>query len=79
MSIPVQMNVKPFEVPNYVQVEIPDGLRAYTAERWISVPLSAVTPEGLDRLAGEFRRQVFEKAGIPDPKAQADMRRALAR
>lgn len=60
IRVTMEVDLKPFEVPNFVQENIEEqGARTF--------PLSHLTAEALDVLCGQFRQDVFEKAGKLDP------------
>lgn len=63
----IKVKLKPFIVPNYALVE---GVPRSRDEGWKEpekYPLSVLSAETLDEMCAEFRRSVFEKAGIPEP------------
>jgi hypothetical protein len=72
MKATLKVSLKPFQVPNFVLLELgakprqegfdPNGSR---------VPLSDLEPEDLDRLCEEFRNTVFNKAGKKQPPTVA--------
>ena len=52
------VELKPFSVPNYaVTTDIQNGFPR-------SIPLRALDKRTLERMCDEFRKSVFEKAGI---------------
>ena len=67
MSIETKVKLQPFRVPNYVLAEtsIKPGRGGYSET--IQYRLSQLDAETLDLLCAQFRKDVFEKAGISDP------------
>jgi hypothetical protein len=66
MKAKLELDVKPFMVPNFVTVQSPAPAESAEADR-ASYPLSALDPNTLDRLCDEFRDAVFKKAGKQQP------------
>lgn len=64
----LQVKLKPFIVPNFVNIDMPPCKREDGFKELPSFPLSALSPEALEELCIAFRLAVFEKAGKRDPE-----------
>lgn len=68
----IKVKLKPFRVPNFVIQEVPPGKRQDGYISAPSYPLSLLSAETLSEMCDEFRRGVFEKAGLEKGKALED-------
>lgn len=66
ISIPVNY----WLTPNFVTVQSLPGKRQDGISEGPKYPLNAVDAEVLSAMCDEFRREIFEKAGKPDPKVR---------
>lgn len=64
----VKINLKPFNVPNFVLPIFRTGLRQDGLKEISGFPLSEIEPETLSDMCDEFRKSIFEKAGKKDPR-----------
>lgn len=67
-EITKKIELQPFSVPNFVSVKAAPGRREDGLAEAPKYKLADLEPETLDALCVEFRREVFEKAGKPDPR-----------
>lgn len=65
----VEIKLQPFRPPNYVLVESPRKAREEGLVETPKFSLADLSAETLSDLCDQFRADVFEKAGKPDPKA----------
>lgn len=71
MKATIEIELKPFMVPNFVSVVEPPGKREEGFKEGMSYPLSAIGEYTLDRMCDNFRSEVFKKAGKnPPPTAR---------
>jgi len=68
MEILFKINIKPFQVPNFVIVDGKPGLKLSGFKESSSIPLAELDPEQLSVLCDEFRSAVFAKAGKEEPR-----------
>lgn len=62
------MKLKPFQVPNFVILELPNRVRqeGFSGDT-PTIPLMNLDVATLDEMCNEFRSEVFRKAGKQDP------------
>jgi len=65
----ITQKLKPWITPNYVQIEQPAGRRQDGFVQATAIPLGDLDAETLSALCDQFRYEVFQKAGKPDPSA----------
>ena len=68
----IEIDFKPFNVPNFVVADNDMDAREANCENQ-SFPLSALNPEALDKMCDEFRRAVFAKAKKQQPPTCVEM------
>lgn len=68
MSIKIDLELRPFEVPNYVSVNESPSARQEGFIEGRKFHLSELDEETLSGLCDEFRAQVFAKAGKTCPE-----------
>ena len=62
MKTTLQVELHPFQVPDFVTQVMPPGNREDGFKEAPKYALSQLDPRTLDELCQEFRREVFEKA-----------------
>jgi len=60
--------IKPFMTPNYAVMEMPPRPKQDGAQSLPSFHIGELDLETLDRLAEQWRRELYEKAGKPLPE-----------
>ena len=66
MKATIEIDFRPFTVPNFVVADNDMESRVAGCENQ-SFPLSALSPETLDKMCEQFRRAVFDKAKKQQP------------
>ena len=61
----IKLELEPFNVPDTVEVTPFEGV---TKEGITRISLSEIPSDALAELCEKFRNQVFEKAGVRDPR-----------
>lgn len=69
MKATLQIELQPFQTPNFVRVVGTPGLRQDGMKELTCYPLSDLDPMTLDKLCRDFRDEVFRKAGKEPPLA----------
>lgn len=64
----IEVKLKPFVVPNFVNVDMGPGKREDGPQSLPSFPLAELSAEALDELCTTFRRDIFDKAAKRDPE-----------
>lgn len=64
----INLQLRPFIVPNFVSVDMPPRQRQDGVSFAGTFPLSTVGEDELSRMCDEFRAEIFKKAGKTDPK-----------
>jgi len=67
MKVTIEVELRPFTVPNYVVLVGKPGLKQDGMKELPSYPLRDLDSESLDKLCGDFRAEVFRKAVKADP------------
>lgn len=67
MKVTIELNLKPFQTPNFVLIESEPKPRQDGFQVSNSIPLSEIDPGALEGLCEEFTREVFKKAGKQRP------------
>lgn len=67
-KITVEVGLRPFQVPGFVQPEKKLGLRQDGIQFSDGIPLADLPEDTLAALCDEFRAGVFQKAGKQDPR-----------
>ena len=67
MKAILQVELRPFQVPNFVRAVSKPGLKQDGMQELPCYPLSDLDPLMLDKLCSEFRAEVFRKAGKEPP------------
>ena len=67
MKATLQVELQPFQTPNFVRAVAKPGKREDGIQEAPSYPLSDLDPLTLDKLCNEFRDEVFRKAGKEQP------------
>lgn len=65
MDATITIKLKPWIVPNFARRD--RGRGHADDDESIGIPLSDLSPETLDKMCDEFRREVFKKAGQREP------------
>lgn len=71
MKATLQVELKPFQTPNFVQAVMKPGKREDGMHEAPCYPLSDLDAITLDKLCSDFRDEVFRKAGfitVPQPR-----------
>lgn len=68
MKFTHEVEIQPFGTPNFILTVMPPGKRQDGFLEAPKIAISQAEPEMLSRLCDEFRREIFEKAGKPDPR-----------
>ncbi len=71
MKIQINVEIDPFSVPSYVVAKGAPGKREDGFKTAPAIPLADLSPETLDQLCNDFRREVFNKAMRQDPQTKA--------
>ena len=72
MKASIEIDFKPFNVPNFVVADNDMEAREANCENQ-SFPLSVLSPEALDKMCDEFRKSVFAKAKKQPPPTAVEM------
>ena len=69
MKANIEIDLKPFTVPNYVSVKQEPGLKQDGLQEAKNYHVSELSVETLSKMCDVFRKDVFRKAGklIPSP------------
>lgn len=67
MKATLKVELKPFQVPNFVLAAEKTSSREDGFNKGVSYPLSDLDPYTLDALCNQFRNEVFKKAGKRQP------------
>lgn len=67
MKATLQVELQPFQTPNFVRAVQKAGKREDDMQEAASYPLSDIDPETLGKLCDDFRDEVFRKAGKNRP------------
>lgn len=67
MKATLEVELRPFTVPNFVIAEPGIGMKQDGLEGTRSYPLSDIDPITLDKLCRQFRTEIFKKAGKEQP------------
>lgn len=65
----ISQNLRPFQVPNFVTIEMPPRPRECGMSPSPTVAIGDLPAETLAELCDDFRAAVFAKAGKPDPRS----------
>lgn len=71
MKASIEIELKPFDVPNYVITVQPPRPKQDGIQELPTFHLSDLDPLTLDRLCRDFRDDVFKKAGKQQPPQEA--------
>ena len=71
MKTRIEIELRPFTVPNFVIQVTPPGDRGQGIQEAPKYALSDLDPYTLERLCDEFRTEVFNKAGKQQPPQAA--------
>ena len=63
MKATLQIELQPFQTPNFVRAVGKPGLKQDGMQELPCYPLSDLDSETLDKLCSDFRDEVFRKAG----------------
>lgn len=70
MKATLEVELQPFQTPNFVRAVVPPGKREDGMQEAPCYPLHALDNMTLDKLCRDFRQDVFAKAGkAPPPSA----------
>ncbi len=58
----ISVPLKPWTTPNFAHLDLPSGAECS------SLSIKALGAEALDELVNEWRKEVYEKAGVPLPE-----------
>ncbi len=65
----VILNLKPFQIPNFVTTApLSTGDSEVRENKSLTFSLSEIDPQALSDLCDQFRRAIFDKAKKKDPK-----------
>jgi hypothetical protein len=68
MKATIQLELKPFQVPNFVLGQV-SASEEFAGMEPLSFPLTALDPEILERMCSDFKKSVFSKAKkVPPPQ-----------
>ena len=67
MKATLQVELQPFQTPNFVRAVVSPGLKQDGMQELPAYPLSDLDSETLDKLCNDFRAEVFRKAGKEQP------------
>jgi hypothetical protein len=67
MKATLQVELKPFQTPNFVIAVGKPGLKQDGMQELPSYPLSDLDADTLDKMCRDFRDEVFRKAGKEQP------------
>jgi len=67
MKATMQVELQPFQTPNFVRAVTKPGKREDGIQESPCYPLSDLDAETLDKLCRDFRAEVFRKAGKEQP------------
>lgn len=70
MKASLEVELKPFNVPNFVILKPEVGKREDGMKEPISLPLSQLSAGTLEKMCEEFTREVFRKSGKNRPVAR---------
>ena len=71
MKTTIDIEIKPFVVPNFVVQILPVGKKDDGWKPSEGIPLSELSSETLYKLCKDFTDDVFQKAGKPQPPKAA--------
>lgn len=69
----ISLNLKPWLAPNFAHVEMPPRHKQDGAHELPSFHVRDLPVEALDRLAEQWRHDLYEKAGKPLPEDRRDL------
>lgn len=67
-DVTIPLRLRPFTTPNFVMAEMPPRPKQEGVKELPSFALHELSVETLDELCGQFRAEVFAKAGKKDPR-----------
>jgi hypothetical protein len=67
MSASIEMKLKPWQVPNFANIEMPPGRKEDGVQALPSIPIKELSIEALNGLATGWLLDLYEKAGKPNP------------
>ena len=67
MKATLQVELQPFQTPNFVRAVRKAGLKQDGMQELPCYPLSDIDSLTLDKLCNDFRNEVFRKAGKEQP------------
>ena len=70
MKATLQVELQPFQTPNFVRAVSKPGLKQDGMQELPCYPLSDLDSLTLDKLCDQFRADVFQKAGKEQPPRQ---------
>ena len=71
MKATLEVELQPFQTPNFVRAKAADVKREEGMQETSSYPLSDLDPYTLSKLCDQFRADVFKKAGKTQPPEAA--------
>jgi len=67
MKVNLEVNIKPFNVPNFVVIEKKAGTRQEGFKESPAIPLNELGEDVIWKLCDEFCNEVYKKAGVKTP------------